>query len=233
MQNRKWKFSLIFFFISLSCSLIFLAFTWCEWALKSSFHSSSGIAHSVRVPVYTGASMWIKLAQSPCWPPRSQQVLHQRWIHCTQAMKHARQGSTLALKPRGDVTRNPKHGYQWPQERTDVLQKRILKTVCLTADFFITSIYLESFCEGLSILVKFANLSIMSQSIWKFNFNSLVSTNFLKIIPTCRLGDYSHELVSQQSFGIWCCSDITLKYVQKIKGTANKNWFITVLFWNV
>ena len=27
---------------------------------------------------------------------------------------------TLALKPRGDVTRNPKQGYQWPQNRTCV-----------------------------------------------------------------------------------------------------------------
>ena len=26
----------------------------------------------------------------------------------------------LALKPRGDVTRNPKQGYQWPQNRTCV-----------------------------------------------------------------------------------------------------------------
>ena len=30
---------------------------------------------------------------------------------------------TLALKPRGDVTRNPKQGYQWPQKRTCVRQK--------------------------------------------------------------------------------------------------------------
>ena len=28
--------------------------------------------------------------------------------------------STLALKPRGDVTRNPKQGYLWPQKRTCV-----------------------------------------------------------------------------------------------------------------
>ena len=27
---------------------------------------------------------------------------------------------TLALKPRGDVTGNPKQGYQWPQKRTCV-----------------------------------------------------------------------------------------------------------------
>ena len=30
---------------------------------------------------------------------------------------------TLALNPRGDVTRNPKQWYQWPQKRTYVCQK--------------------------------------------------------------------------------------------------------------
>ena len=30
---------------------------------------------------------------------------------------------TLALKPRGDVTRNPKQGYQWPHKRTCVSAK--------------------------------------------------------------------------------------------------------------
>ena len=29
---------------------------------------------------------------------------------------------TLALKPRGDVTRSPKQGYQWPQKWTFVRQ---------------------------------------------------------------------------------------------------------------
>ena len=28
----------------------------------------------------------------------------------------------LALKPRGDVTRSPKQGYQWPHKKTHVLQ---------------------------------------------------------------------------------------------------------------
>ena len=32
---------------------------------------------------------------------------------------------TLALKPRGDLTRNPKQGYQWPQKRTCVRPKKI------------------------------------------------------------------------------------------------------------
>ena len=30
---------------------------------------------------------------------------------------------TLALKPRGDVNRSPKQGYQWPQKWTCVQQK--------------------------------------------------------------------------------------------------------------
>ena len=34
---------------------------------------------------------------------------------------------TLALKPRGDVTRNPKQGYQWPQKRTCVSAKKFKK----------------------------------------------------------------------------------------------------------
>ena len=37
---------------------------------------------------------------------------------------------TVALKPRGDVTRNPKQRYQWPQNRTCecVRQKNLKKT---------------------------------------------------------------------------------------------------------
>ena len=35
---------------------------------------------------------------------------------------------TLALNPRGDVTRNPKQGYQWPQKRMCVRQKLFKKT---------------------------------------------------------------------------------------------------------
>ena len=40
---------------------------------------------------------------------------------------------TLALKPRGDITRNPKQGYQWPQNRTCVCvrQKYLKKKIFL------------------------------------------------------------------------------------------------------
>ena len=34
---------------------------------------------------------------------------------------------TLVLNPRGDVTRNPKQGYQWPQKRTCVSAKNFKK----------------------------------------------------------------------------------------------------------
>ena len=34
---------------------------------------------------------------------------------------------TLALNPRGDITRNPKQGYQWPQKRTCVSAKKRFK----------------------------------------------------------------------------------------------------------
>ena len=56
----------------------------------------------------------------PRWPLRGQQVSHQRWIwgtHFVQVRKHARDGSTLALKPRAQVTRNPKQGYQWAHKK--------------------------------------------------------------------------------------------------------------------
>ena len=52
---------------------------------------------------------------------------HQRrvsGIHCTQEFI-ASEGSSLALKPRGDVTRSPKWGYQWH----DVLQNFFLKNI--------------------------------------------------------------------------------------------------------
>ena len=35
---------------------------------------------------------------------------------------------TVALKPSGDVTRNPKQGYQWPPKRTCVSSKNLKKT---------------------------------------------------------------------------------------------------------
>ena len=36
-------------------------------------------------------------------------------------------GPTLALNPRGDVTRNPKQGYQWPQKKDMCRPKTFFK----------------------------------------------------------------------------------------------------------
>ena len=71
-------------------------------------------------PTNAGTSMLIKNAQLQCWPFRGEQVSHQRWIwriHCTQARKYASDWSTLALKPRADINRSPKQGYQWPHKK--------------------------------------------------------------------------------------------------------------------
>ena len=43
---------------------------------------------------------------------------------------------TLALKPRGDVTRNLKQGYQWPQKRTCVRQKLFFKVSLMPVTSF-------------------------------------------------------------------------------------------------
>ena len=43
------------------------------------------------------------------------------YVHLRQARIRL---PTLALKPRGDVTRSPKHRYQWYTKRTYVLQKK-------------------------------------------------------------------------------------------------------------
>ena len=44
-----------------------------------------------------------------------------------QAKKHASEKSTLALKPRADVTRNPKQGYQWPPRKKLMSSKNKIK----------------------------------------------------------------------------------------------------------
>ena len=46
-----------------------------------------------------------------------------------QARECISEKSTLALKPRSDITRSPKQGYQWPHKRTYVLQKLKKKTL--------------------------------------------------------------------------------------------------------
>ena len=65
----------------------------------------------------------MRMARLPCWPPRDQQV-SQSEVNLMSPLcagDEARR-STLALKPREDVTRSPKQGISGPTKRTDVLQ---------------------------------------------------------------------------------------------------------------
>ena len=50
-------------------------------------------------------------------------------LRITQVGKYAKTGSTLALKPRADVTRSLKQGYQWPHEKDLCPLKMFLKKI--------------------------------------------------------------------------------------------------------
>ena len=70
-----------------------------------------------------------------CWPYTPVEVSYQRWI--SGNVYHIRLWKvwirlpTLALKPRGDITRSPKQEYQWPQKWTCVQQNFLKKCVSL------------------------------------------------------------------------------------------------------
>ena len=71
-------------------------------------------------------NMWIEKAQLPYWPLYSQQVSHQRWIWGSHKWDSMQKWSTLGLKPRADITRSPKQGYQWSHEK-DLCHPKFLK----------------------------------------------------------------------------------------------------------
>ena len=84
-----------------------------------------------------------------CWPSRGWQLLHKMWIsgHVHYICLHKAATIvelTLALKPRGDVIRNPKQGYQWPPKTFNKTYiKNIKKTNTMLFFFKLLSI-LES-----------------------------------------------------------------------------------------
>ena len=56
-------------------------------------------------------------------------------IHGMQATKHTSEGSTLALKPRGDIIRSPKQGYQWPHKEDSCppkIKKKIIQIMSVS-----------------------------------------------------------------------------------------------------
>ena len=75
------------------------------------------------------ASMWIKTAQRPCWPPGCQQVLHQRWIWgicCMQVTNHGSEGIHPCFETQGRRHQKSKtlnRGMSGLQKRTGALRK--------------------------------------------------------------------------------------------------------------
>ena len=106
------------------------------------------LAHRTHNPMIAGSSLTgasnilgqdMNLVNTPqCCPSRGQQCLAPEvylyicvhYIHLHTANKAE---PTLTLKPRGHVTRNPKQGCQWPQNRTCecVWQKIFFLKVCI------------------------------------------------------------------------------------------------------
>ena len=113
--------------------------------------------------------------QLPCWLPRDQQVLHQRWIWgicCAQTRKHASEGSILALKPRADITRSQKQGYQWPQKEL-LSSKKFQKKKLITDWWLATQKVYERF--GVQYSETFTNAR------WKILFYTRLKLNLQEI----------------------------------------------------
>ena len=81
--------------------------------------------------VDTSTSTWIKKAWLPCdampCPMQCALVTPEVNLRITQTRKHAK-GSSLALKPRVDITRSPQWGISDPMKRTYVLQNIFKRT---------------------------------------------------------------------------------------------------------
>ena len=112
------------------------------------------------------ASVWIQMA----WPPRGQQVSHQRLIwgsRCMKAMKHPNRGSILALKPRGDITRSPQQGYEWPDKKDLCPPKNLFKEKETINDIvlFYLILYINQFTHIFTIITN--NSSSTHASTWR------------------------------------------------------------------
>ena len=112
-------------------------------------------------------------------------------IRCAQARKHAREGSTLALKSRAHVTRRPKRGYQWLHEKDSLTflfryssHYPTLKS-CLSAHTGGCSLQERSIFEGLTNLYEYVcnegkEGNLGSVSLFSFSKISPKSANYDK-----------------------------------------------------
>ena len=76
------------------------------------------------------ASTWIKTARLPCWLPRGQQVLYQRWIavfNCMWATKHTIEGIHPGFKTHGGRHQKSKTGVSVAPQKWLMSSKKFLK----------------------------------------------------------------------------------------------------------
>ena len=83
----------------------------------------------------------------------------------------AGKGSTLALKPRADVTRNPKQGYQWPHKRI-VISNFFLKKwqkPSTHSSVYILKEEIKTWRKRKSTVFLFSKKRVADQKILPFN----------------------------------------------------------------
>ena len=107
--------------------------------------SPAPILHKAEADIVTFTQIWvvwlgtyIPLFQIQCLlsKGRINYNYHQRWIlgnvnYICLCKKGNKVESALALKPRGDITRNPKQGNQWPP----------YKELCPSKKFFLKKVF--------------------------------------------------------------------------------------------
>ena len=94
--------------------------TLCQW--ESTVLCLS--VHRGRISLSHDAMAWDTPSSRKDRVPYPQPVYS---LTLTRSTKHACEGSTLTLKPRGDVIRSPKQGYQWPHKKDSCPPNNLLK----------------------------------------------------------------------------------------------------------
>ena len=119
------SFSCLFSFHWLHCYMLNF------WNFEYKFSLSSGTIDPRLEPhkcLFT--STWIGLAWLPYWPPRGQQVLHQRWIlgfYCTQVTKYASKVIHPGIETQGRCNQMSKTGVSVATQKGIMSSKFFLK----------------------------------------------------------------------------------------------------------
>ena len=102
-----------------------------EWVARQTAKQEVGSSNPSIPPLLKhacGEGDWLLCWQyTPAKGVTPEVNLRERILHMPPSSANKAE-PTLALKPRGDVTRIPKQGYQWPHKWTCVQQKFFLKT---------------------------------------------------------------------------------------------------------